>query len=57
MLRHKVRLCAKLKEIVLIIFGLFLVGLIIFWFKFIKDRNPNAELLIDLLRCISTDDK
>jgi len=40
-----------LKEILLIIFAfLFVVGLIVFKLKFIKDRNPNAELLIDLLR-------
>ena len=38
-------------DILLLIFGLlFLVGLIVFRFKFIKDRNPNTELLIDLLR-------
>ncbi len=44
----------KLKEILLIISGLFvLVGLIVFRLKIIKDRNPNAELLIDLLRWMS----
>jgi hypothetical protein len=48
----------RLKEILLIIFALlFVVGLIVFRLRFIKDRNPNAELLIDLLRRISTDDK
>lgn len=35
-----------MKEMLLIIFGLFvLVGLIVFRLRFIKDRNPNAELL------------
>ncbi len=38
-------------DILLLVFGLlFLVGLIVFRFRFIKDRNPNAEILIDLLR-------
>ena len=49
-----VRLCAKLKEILFIIFALlFVAGLIVLRFRFIKDRNPNAELLIDLLRWMS----
>jgi hypothetical protein len=38
-------------DILLLVFGLlFLVGLIVFRFRFIKDRNPNAKILIDLLR-------
>jgi len=38
-------------DILLLVFGLFfLAGLIVFRFRFIKDRNPNTELLIDLLR-------
>ena len=50
-LKHSVRLCAELKEILFIIFALFFVaGLIVLRFRFIKDRNPNTELLIDLLR-------
>ena len=41
----------------LIIFGLFvLVGLIVFRLRFIKDRNPNAELLIELLRWMSANE-
>jgi len=36
---------------------LFVVGLIVLRFRFMKDRNPNAELLIDLLRRISTNEK
>lgn len=44
----------RLKEILFIIFALlFVVGLIVFRFGFIKDRNPNAELLIELLRRIN----
>ncbi|MCG2755648.1 MAG: hypothetical protein L6247_08825 [Desulfobacteraceae bacterium] len=40
-----------MKEILFIIFALlFVVGLIVFRLSFIKDRNPNAELLINLLR-------
>ena len=55
---HKVRLCANLKEILFIIFVLlFIVGLIVFRLRFIKDRNPNAELLNDLLRWMSTNEK
>jgi len=43
-----------MKEILLIIFGLlFLAGLVVFRFRCMKDRNPNAELLIDLLRWMS----
>ncbi|PXF59350.1 MAG: hypothetical protein C4B58_03290 [Deltaproteobacteria bacterium] len=38
-------------DILLLVFGLlFLVGLIVLRFRFIKDRNPNTKLLIDLLR-------
>jgi len=48
----------NLKEILLIICVLlFVVGLIVFRLRFIKDRNPNAELLIELLRRISTNKK
>jgi hypothetical protein len=44
----------RLKEILFVIFALlFVVGLIVFRLRFIKDRNPNAELLIDLLRWMS----
>ena len=57
-LKHKVRLCVKLKEILFAIFALFFAaGLIVLRVIFFKDRNPNAELLIDLLRQISTNEK
>ncbi len=47
----------KLKEILFIIFALlFVVGLIVFRLRFIKDRNPNAELLIELLRWMSANE-
>ena len=47
----------RLKEILLIIFALlFVVGLIVFRLKFIKDRNPNAELLIELFRWMSANE-
>ena len=44
----------KLKEILFVIFGfLFLAGLVVFLLRFIKDRNPNDELLIELFRCMN----
>ena len=47
-----------MKEILFIIFVLlFVVGLIVFRLRFIKDRNPNAELLNDLLRWMSANEK
>ena len=47
----------NLKEILLKIFALlFVAGLIVFRLRFIKDRNPNAELLIDLLRWMSANE-
>ena len=56
-LKHKVRLCAKMKETLFAIFALlFVVGLIVFRLRFIKDRNPNAELLNDLLRWMSANE-
>ena len=43
-----------MKEILFIIFALiFLVGLIVFRLRIIKNRNPNAELLVELLKRIS----
>jgi len=46
----------NLKEVLFIIFALFFVmGLIVLRLRFIKDRNPNAELLIELLRLINMD--
>ena len=43
-----------MKDILLIIFGLLIfAGLVVLRFRFTKDRNPNADLLIDALRCIS----
>ena len=48
----------NLKEILFIIFALlFVVGLVVFRLRFIKDRNPNAELLIELLRWMSANEK
>lgn len=47
-----------LKEIFLLIFGLlFVAGLVVFKIKFIKGRNPNAELLNDLLKWMSANKK
>jgi hypothetical protein len=47
-----------LKEIFLLIFGLlFVAGLVVFQIKFIKDLNPNAELLNDLLKWMSANKK
>ena len=47
----------NLKEILFVIFALlFVVGLIVFRLKFIKDRNPNVELLIELLRWMSANE-
>ena len=52
---HALKDNKRLKEILFIIFALLLVvGLIVFRLKTIKDRSPNAELLIELLRRIST---
>jgi len=46
-----------MKETLFAIFALlFVVGLIVFRLRFIKDRNPNAELLIDLLRWMSANE-
>lgn len=43
-----------MKDMLLIIFGLLIfAGLVVLRFRFTKDRNPNADLLIDALRCIS----
>jgi hypothetical protein len=57
-IRTEVELCAELKEILSIIFGLILLaGLVVFQIRFIKDRNPNAELLNDLLRWMSANKK
>ena len=48
----------NLKETLFAIFALlFVVGLIVLRLRFFKDRNPNAELLNDLLRHISTNEK
>ena len=48
----------RLKDILFIMFMLlFVVGLIVFRLRNIKDRNPNAELLIELLRRISMNKK
>jgi len=57
-IRTEVKLGAELKEILSIIFGLILVaGLVVFQIRFVKDRNPNAELLIDLLKWMSANKK
>ena len=52
------RLCAELKEILFMIFALlFVVGLIVSRFRNIENLTPETELLFDLLRRISTNEK
>jgi len=53
-----VRLYSELKEILFIIFALlFVVGLIALRFRNIENPTPEIELLFDLLRRISTNEK
>ena len=52
------RLCAELKEILFMIFAvLFVVGLIVLRFRNIENLTPEIELLFDLLRRISMNEK
>ena len=57
-IKTQVEFCAELKEILSIIFAFILVaGLLVYQIRFIKDRNPNAELLNHVLKWMSGNKK